>query len=204
MKKFRLLPAVLFVAVLSAVSALAQTTTQSSVSTRFAVINTAAFGDAKSGITRYTTAINKLIKEFEPDNIELKAMGTRYENLRKEIERLQAEVAKIGSPIPQSAVQAKIEEFDKLGRDIKFKQEDLQARSQSRYNAIMSPVLQDIAKAIQDYAKQRGFALILDGAKLDEIGLVLGVGDDKIDVTKDFIAFYNARPAGATVNSSPK
>jgi Skp family chaperone for outer membrane proteins len=145
-----------------------------------------------------------LIKEFEPDNIELKAMGTRYENLRKEIERLQAEVAKIGSPIPQSAVQAKIEEFDKLGRDIKFKQEDLQARSQSRYNAIMSPVLQDIAKAIQDYAKQRGFALILDGAKLDEIGLVLGVGDDKIDVTKDFIAFYNARPAGATVNSSPK
>lgn len=201
MKIFRSLTTVLFIAVLLAVSAFAQTNT---ASTKFAVINTAAFGDAKAGIGKYTSAMNKLIEEFKPENIQLQAMGTRYENLRKEIEGLQAEVAKGTRPIPQSAVQAKIEEYDKLGRDIKFKQEDLQARSQIRYNAIMSPVLQDIAKAIQDYAKQRGFALILDGAKLDEIGLVLGVGDDKIDVTKDFISYYNARPAGTTVNSAPK
>lgn len=204
MKVFRIFFAVLFITVLSAVSIFAQTSAQTDVSTKLAVINTAAFGDTKAGINKYTAAMNKLVEEFKSPNNELEAMGTRYENLRKEIEGLQEQASKPNSPIPQPAVQAKIEEYGKLGRDIKFKQEDLQARSQSRYNAVMAPVIQDIAKAIQDYAKQRGFALIFDGAKLEESGLLIGMGDNKVDVTKDFIVFYNARPAGATVNSSPK
>jgi hypothetical protein len=40
--------------------------------------------------------------------------------------------------------------------------------------------------------------------KLEQAGLLLGIGDDKIDVTKDFIAFYNARPAGTAAAATPK
>lgn len=43
---------------------------------------------------------------------------------------------------------------------------------------------------------------IFDAGKLTDTGILLGV-DEKIDLTKDFIAFYNARPA-ATVTTPVK
>ena len=56
---------------------------------------------------------------------------------------------------------------------------------------------------MQEFAKQRGYTLILDGAKLSEVGVLLA-WDEKVDLTKDFITFYNARPATATVTAPVK
>jgi hypothetical protein len=67
----------------------------------------------------------------------------------------------------------------------------------------MSPVMNDIFKALNEYAKQKGYAVILDGAKLEQADILLGF-DDRYDVTKDFIVFYNARPAGTATNVTPK
>jgi hypothetical protein len=52
-------------------------------------------------------------------------------------------------------------------------------------------------KAMQSFAKEKGYAVILDGTKLEEAGILMAF-DEKHDVTKEFIAFYNARPAGTT------
>jgi len=54
------------------------------------------------------------------------------------------------------------------------------------------------------FAKQKGFGLILDGAKLEGAGLILAVDLTKVDVTKEFITFYNARPAGTASTTTPK
>ena len=43
----------------------------------------------------------------------------------------------------------------------------------------------------------------MDGGKLEEAGILMGF-DDKYDVTKEFIAFYNARPAGTATTTTPK
>ena len=200
MKTFRFSAAAgLFTAVFFAISVFAQTTQPAAAITKIAVINTLAFAD-KDGITKYGNARTAIQKEFDPVNAELRTMGTRYENLRKEIEGLQKQ-----PNVQKSIIQAKVDEYYKLERDIKFKQEDAKARSQSRYTTVMNPIMQDIGKAIQDYAKQKGYTFIFDAAKLEEAGLILGIGDAKIDVTKDFIAFYNARPAGsATTTAAPK
>ena len=68
------------------------------------------------------------------------------------------------------------------------------------------PINQDIVKALNEYAKQKGYALILDGAKLEQAGILLGF-DDKFDVTKDFIVFYNGRgtsaPGATTAATTP-
>jgi hypothetical protein len=64
--------------------------------------------------------------------------------------------------------------------------------------------MQDIGKAINDYATQKGYALMLDLAKMADAGMVLSMDASKIDVTKDFIAFYNARPAGTATTATPK
>lgn len=118
MKIFRFLAATIFMSTLLTVSAFAQINTQASGSTRFAVIYTDAFGDAKLGIAKYVNGITTINKEFEQVNTELKAMGTRYENLRKEIEGLQEQVSKPNNPISPASVQPKIDEYGKLGREI--------------------------------------------------------------------------------------
>lgn len=201
MRTFRFLVAALFILSLSAISVFAQTSTQASASTKIAVIYTDAFGDSKLGISKLVNGVDTLNKEFDQINIELKAMGTRYEKLRKEIEGLQEQVSKPGSPISTETLQVKMDEYGKLGREIQFKQEDAKAKYQSRSNIILGPIMQDIGKALQDYAKQKGYAVIFDAAKLENAGLIIGIGDEKVDVTKDFVAFYNARSAGAPTNT---
>ena len=56
---------------------------------------------------------------------------------------------------------------------------------------------------MQDYANQKGYDLILDAAKLDSAGLILAFNPAKVDVTKDFITYFNARPAGAATAATP-
>ena len=203
MKTLRLFSTSLFFTVFFAVSILAQPRPQTAAPpsaaappAKIAIIDTRAF-DTKEGITKYVNARTALQKEFEPLNNELKAMGTRYDNLYKEIQSLREQASKPGSTVSPTTIQTKIDEYGKLEREIKFKQEDAKARSQSRYNTVMVPVLQDIGKAIGEFAKQKGYTLVLDAGKLEETGVVLAVGDATVNVTKDFITFYNARPASA-------
>ena len=181
-------------------SAYSQTPT-TSTTTRIAVINTLAFDDEKEGILKYVNALNALEKEFQPARNELQAMANKLETLTKEYNTLLEEANKPNSPISPQTLQTKREEIERLQREAKFKQDDANARYQSRYNAVVGPILQDIIKAMQEYAKQKGYALIFDAAKLDEVNLILAVGDEKIDVTKDFIKFYNSRPASTTTTT---
>lgn len=170
---------------------------------KIGIINTFAFGDEKAGITKYINALKAINTEFTPTQTELDTMNTRLTNLAKEIQvfRDQASTGKV--PIDEKTVQAKVDEAEKLQRDLKFKQEDAKARYEKRQQVVIGPVMQDIGKALQDFAKQKGFTLLLDIAK-DEVGLVLAVGDEKIDVTKDFITYYNARPATTATTATPR
>jgi Skp family chaperone for outer membrane proteins len=206
MKTLRLFAAGFFVAALFAVSAFAQVNpagTQPAGPAKIAVIDTRFFDDAKTGITKYTNAMNTLENEFKPVNTELQTMVTKYQTLGTEIQNLQKN-ANPQVPISQSTIQAKIDEYGKLERDIKFKQEDAKARLDSRQATLLGPILQDIGKAMQEYAKQKGYTVILDIAKMADAGLILAM-DEKADVTKDFITFYNARPAGAaSTATTPK
>ncbi len=194
--------AILFT-VFFASSAYSQTPT-TSATTRIAVINTLAFDDEKEGILKYVNALNALEKEFQPARNELQTMASRLETLTKEYNTLLEEANKPNSPISPQTLQTKREEIERLQREAKFKQDDANARYQSRYNAVVGPILQDIMKAMQEYAKQKGYALIFDAAKLDETNLILAVGDEKIDVTKDFIRFYNSRPGSTATTTTPK
>ena len=68
----------------------------------------------------------------------------------------------------------------------------------------MGPIRAEIGKALQDFANQKGYALILDAAKLDGAGLILAFDAAKVDVTKEFITFFNARPATTATTTTPR
>lgn len=199
MKKIGLFISTLVFAAIFAGSALAQTPS----TVKIAVINTFEFGDEKAGITKYVNAVKSINAEFAPAQLELETMNTKLNNLAKEVQAFREQASSGKVPIDEKSAQAKYEEAEKLQRDIKFKQEDAKARYERRQQAVMRPVMQDIGKAVNEYAKQKGYTLIFDVAK-DEAGLLLAIGDEKIDVTKDFITYYNARPATTATTAVPK
>ncbi len=156
--------------------------------TKIVVINSFAFDDEKGGINKLIAATKSLNAEFTPVQNELQTMGTRLQTLTNEVRTLQ------GNPAAdRKVIQAKIEEGEKLERELKFKQDDAKARFERRQQAVLGPVMQAVGKGLTDFAKQKGYLLIFDIAK-DDRGLLIAIGDDRADVTKEFIAFYNARP----------
>lgn len=200
MKRFSFIAASFIFAAITAVSAFGQAP---AAPFRMAVIDTGAF-DAKDGITRYSTAMNALEAEFKPLETEIQGLVTKYNTLGAEIKKLQDQAAAGTVPIDQKSAAAKVEEYQTLELTIKRKQEDAKARAARREPAVMGPIRQEIGKALQDYATQKGYSMILDAAKLDGAGLILAFDAAKVDVTKDFIAFFNARPATTATTTTPR
>jgi Skp family chaperone for outer membrane proteins len=197
MRRFTTIAASFIFAAFFAMSAYAQAPATPATG-RIGLVNTYAFGDEKAGIAKFRTAMASLEAEFKPVNDELRTLGTKYNSLGTEIKTAQENAAKGAGAVPMKpeALQAKIDEFQTLELTIKRKQEDAKVRYDKRQAAVVGPIYNDIVKAMNDFAKQKGYAIILDGAKLEESGLLMGF-DDKYDVTKEFVTFYNARPAGA-------
>lgn len=163
---------------------------------KIGVIDTRFFLDAKTGIKKYVDAINAVNIEFKATAAEMDAMALKVQNLEKELRILQEQAQK-GVQLNQTTVNAKLDEYDRLSREYKFKKEDNEARYNSRQAALVFPVQRDINAAIKEFTKKNGYVIIFDISK-DQRGLFLGLGD-KTDLTKDFIVFYNARPATAAV-----
>ena len=200
MKRVSLIAVGVVFAAISVVSAFGQVPAATQPA-KIVVINTAAF-DAKDGITKYANAMTALETEFRPAQTEIQGMVTRYQTLATEIEN--ARKANPSVPINQQSLQTKVDEAQGLEVKIKRAQEDGKARFERRQQAVLGPILQDIQKAMADFAKQKGYALILDAAKLDGAGLILAVDLPKVDVTREFITFYNARPGTTATTATPR
>ena len=202
MKRFSFIAVGFIFAAISAVSAFGQNVVPAVTQpAKIVVINTAAFG-AKDGITKYSNAWNALDTEFKPAQTEIQTAGARYQTLVTEIEN--ARKANPAVPINQQSLQAKVDEAQSLEIRIKRLQEDGKAKYEKRQQQVLAPILEDIGKAMDEFGKQKGYALILDASKLAEAGIILSVDLPKIDVTKDFITFYNARPATTATTAVPR
>lgn len=156
--------------------------------TKIGVVSSYQFSDEKTGITKYVNANKALNIEFTHLQNELNAMNTRLQALSKEIENLR----KLPAADPK-AIDAKMEEGEKLQRDIKFKTEDAKSKFIRREQQVLGPVSRAIGSGLEEYARLKGYSLIFDASKNDN-GFLVAIGDQSVDVTTDFIKFYNAKP----------
>jgi Skp family chaperone for outer membrane proteins len=152
-----------------------------------------------AGIPKLKNAVNSLNIEFKKVNDDLTALGNQYQAKVDEYNKL-----KNSTGVPIGDLDKKANDIQDLETKIKRDQEDAKRKYDQRSQQVVDPIYADIIKALTDYAKQKGYAVILDGAKLEQAGVLLGF-DDKYDVTKDFITFYNSRPAtaGTTATTAP-
>jgi len=194
MKKFNLAALGLLFAAVFAVSAFAQAPTAGKIG----LIDTGAFFDDKpgAGIPKLKSAVNSVNAEFKTVNDNLTSLSTQYKTKVDEYNKLKS------STVPVSDLDSKAIAIQDLETKIKRDQEDAKRRYDIRMGQVVDPINQDIVKALSEYAKSKGFAVIFDGAKLEQAGVLLGF-DDKYDVTKDFITFYNGRSPGTTATTNP-
>ena len=175
----------------SAAAPAPQTQPQANVAvpdSKMAIIYSQDFLDQKNGIARFSTLLNTLTREFQPRQTELQNMQTRVTQLSKEIEDQQAVAA------PDS-IRQKRDQVAQLNTELKRKAEDAEAAYNRRRQEIFLPLQQDIGKALEAFAKARGITMIVDGSQVPVV-----YAADSLDITKAFIADFNAKnPATASV-----
>jgi Skp family chaperone for outer membrane proteins len=197
MKRFCLIVALVSLGSWSSVLAQAPATPQISAAvppSKIAVIYSMDFQDPKNGIARFTAAITRLNGEFQKTQDELTATAARLRQQQEEITKMQQ------SPTATPAqVQARIETLDRQKKEYQRKGEDAQAAYQRRRLELLSPLQDEVGKALDAFAKARGITFILDGSQIPFL-----YAADTIDITKAFIADYNSKNPATAAATTPR
>ena len=199
MKKTTMIAVSIMFAALFALPAFGQAPTS-----KIGWIVTAAFGDDKEGITKYVTAEKALDTELRPKVNELQGLQTRIKTISDDLAKMQG--ANPAVPFDQKAAAAKQDEGQRLQRELEFKQKEAQAYFNKRREEVLGPLTQNIFQALQDYAKTKGYSVIIDISALGQENAPSPILflEPSANVTKDFIVFYNARPATTATAATPK
>lgn len=163
---------------------------------RIAFVNTEAFAEEKDGITRFVNALQSLQREFKPKQDDLLGIQAKIRQVATDIENLNK-----ASVVAPATIQVKQEDGERLQREFEYKQKDYDALSQKRYREVVGPVSADIGKELDAFRKDHGFTMILDVTKL--LPAILSFKDE-MDITRAFIAYYNAKNPATASSPPPK
>lgn len=162
------------------------------VAAKSVLINTSAFYDEKAGITKLLAAEKQIDGEFAKDIKELEDGNARLAAIAAELQKTTVTEAN------QAALMAKKSEGESLQRSLEYKKTDIEAKINLKRKELIEPITFDIGKAIAEFGKKNNYGAIFDSSKLAEAGALLFVGDST-DITKEFIAFFNAKAAAVPV-----
>lgn len=152
---------------------------------RIALIDTAAFADDKKGIYRYVDAVKSIQPQFIGPSQELVNLQNRINALIEEIRKLRA----TPQPDPRT-IQAKQEEGSRLQQDWNMKKQRFDEDYSKRYQEVTGPISEQIGKAMDQFARERGITMTLDFSKLLP---ALLTAMPAVDVTDAFIADFNRK-----------
>jgi Skp family chaperone for outer membrane proteins len=217
--KSKFLRLVLAVAVVFAISALAQTSsaaTPSDPAARSAPRTTApettgpAAVGTKVGIINIQEAIfgsnegqrdmEALQKKFEPKQNELKGQNDELEALKKQLNTQQSTLNEDALASLKSQIENKQKTFD---RSVQDAQEDFGNQRQE----IATRILKKMAPMIVKYSQDNGFKLVVDSSKPWPDSPVLWWDPASVDITKPIVDAYNVQSgiaAPAPLATAPK
>jgi len=141
-----------------------------------------------------------LSKKLEPKQNELKAKNEEIDGLKKQLNTQ-------GDKLNEEAKNSLAKQIETKQKALERDAQDAQEDARNQENEIAQRILQKMAPMIVDYAKNNGFALIIDASTNNQWpnGPVLW-NSGTLDITKPIVDAYNAksgvpapaRPAGAT------
>lgn len=164
---------------------------QAFVPAKVAVIQSDAFSDKTVGIPQLAKATATLQAEFKSTQDELNALSARIAKANADIGEMKASLSKL-SGVAQKGQQALIDgktlEIEQMQNIAKSKQ----ALAESRQNELLGPIMEDIGKAVDAFAKSHGIEILIDASKAQR-GVIYYITPP--DITSAFIADYNAKHA---------
>jgi Skp family chaperone for outer membrane proteins len=162
---------------------------------KIALVYTDLFLDAKTGIAKFTNLVNTLNREFQPRQTELLQLQEKIKTLTNEVNQAQAASA----VVDQKSIQAKVDQVEQLKKDATRKAEDGQAAFDRRRKELFAPMQEEIAKALEVYAKQHNINVLIDGS---QVPLVYAA--DSIDITRAFINDFNGKNPATAAATTPR
>ena len=151
---------------------------------RVAWINSNAFMDEAGGIKALIRVLKELELEFTGTQSELSLLNEKLRTLVGELNKLQA-----GGEANAQAIQEKQAAGLKLQRELQTKQQEAQTAISQAQQEKQGPIAAEISKALTAFTKEREIGLLFDVSKIND-GLI--AAQPELDVTADFIAYYNA------------
>lgn len=152
-----------------------------------------AAGGTKIGIINMQVAIaasnegqrdlSTLAKKFEPKDADFK-------NRKKEIDDLQAQLKTQGDKLNDDARATLVNSIQTKEKTLQRDSEDAQNDYQGQQNEIVQRILRKMFPILDKYAKDQGFALVMDVSQQWPQGQVLWAGPS-IDITKAVVDEYN-------------
>lgn len=158
-----------------------------------AIVQIDAFSDARGGITRLTNAARTLETQFQPRQTELRTMQTNLEKIASQIQTTQA-VAK-----PEE-IQRLREQAETMQLEIQRKGQDAQRDYEKRAAEVLAPIQTTINEALVEYARGRGFNMILNATAL--AGQIIPLSST-MDITQEFIADFNRKNPATAAATTP-
>ena len=114
-----------------------------------------------------------------------------FETQRTELVTLQDQLQKGSSTLAPEKIAQMQKDIDEKSRRLQRLQSDVRDEYTADQQRLLVPLEQKMVAIISQYAKQKGFTVVLDTS-----GPVI-FADPAIDITKDILALYDAAPAGA-------
>lgn len=151
---------------------------------RTAWINSRNFFAEENGIKRLVRSVKELELEFSGTESELNLLSEKLRTIVTELQKLQGD-----AQANAQAIQDKQTEGLKLQQELQGKQQAAQQAVQQAQQAKQGPIMEDIRKALEAYAKERQIGTLLDLSRLGEAALYV---QPELDVTDDFVAYFNA------------
>jgi outer membrane protein len=167
--------------------------------TRVGIINIQA---AIVGSNEGQQELEKLKARFEPKQAAL-------EKQAKDIDDLQKQINTQGDKLNDTARQQMRDQLATKQRDYQRAVEDTRSEVQAAQDEMLNKIGNKIMPILDKYAREHGYALILDSSQPFPQGPLLWANVPSVDLTKIITDMYNAQsgvpaPAASAVPSAPK
>lgn len=152
---------------------------------RVAYVNSGAFLEPATGIKQLVTVYKNLELEFAPQQSELNLLQEKLRTIVAELKKLR----EAATP-DAKAIEEKQNAGLAIQQELQQKQQAAQQAFQARQQELQGPVSIELGKEIRLFAQERDISMIFDLAKL---GDALLDAKPELDLTADFIGYYNAK-----------
>lgn len=171
--------------------------------TKIGFIYSTVFSFSDRGITRIKNANTQVANEFKARENEYLGMVAKIQNYDKEIASMTEQFRKTpNGPVTADSIRFKKEERDSFARTAKFKQDELNSDYQKRKEVLLTPILDEIGTALQDFAKLNGLGVVFDLSNIREPNSIFVI-NESMDYTDAFVKYFNARPPAAPKPATP-